>query len=205
LEAKTLELRKYLKGWDKNNPVKVRKHLRRWQKKNKDKVSSLPLYYYQKDKEEYNRSIVNRRKKIRRNLYAKYGSKCQSCGYDRSLQALQFHHKDRNAKKLFRKNYPKYLFNSIDILKKEIEQYPERFILLCANCHAEVEEYYRDTNGESLDILSKRLVIRPSWDDGLTLLKHAKSDRDRLMMRLCLFQALREGEIPPDFFSSIYY
>ncbi len=41
----------------------------------------------------------------------------------------------------------------------------------------------------------KRLKIRPPLSDGLELLKHTKSDRDNLMMRLCLFQALREGEI----------
>ena len=41
----------------------------------------------------------------------------------------------------------------------------------------------------------KRLKIRPPLRDGLALLKHTKSDRDNLMVRLCLFQALREGEI----------
>ena len=41
----------------------------------------------------------------------------------------------------------------------------------------------------------KRLKIRPPLKDGLALLKHTKSTRDNLMIRLCLYQALREGEI----------
>jgi len=41
----------------------------------------------------------------------------------------------------------------------------------------------------------KRLVIRPSWQDGQKLLKHSKPIRNTIMMRLCLYQALREGEI----------
>jgi len=44
-------------------------------------------------------------------------------------------------------------------------------------------------------VVKKRIVIRPSWSDGQKLLTHARSKRDLLLMRLCLYQALREGEI----------
>lgn len=41
----------------------------------------------------------------------------------------------------------------------------------------------------------KKPRINPSWEDGLKLLDHANSLRDHILLRLLLFQALREGEI----------
>lgn len=60
------------------------------------------------------------------------GSKCQICGYNRCMNALEFHHKDMSTKlesvsELLR-------LSSIDNAKEEIK----KCILLCANCHREV-------------------------------------------------------------------
>lgn len=62
------------------------------------------------------------------------GGKCQVCGYDRCLGALEFHHKDPKTREFAPTDkiyahpgyWPKVL--------KELE----KCALLCANCHREV-------------------------------------------------------------------
>lgn len=62
----------------------------------------------------------------RTNVLALFGSACQECGYARCIGALQFHHVDgvRESK-------------SGRVDAREVRAYPERFRLLCANCHFE--------------------------------------------------------------------
>jgi hypothetical protein len=71
-----------------------------------------------------------RRKKIF--AVEQFGRKCQRCGYDKCINALQFHHVDPS-----KKNYePAYLImrRSWDVAFKELQ----KCILVCANCHAEI-------------------------------------------------------------------
>ena len=58
-----------------------------------------------------------------------FGSVCQKCGYFKCLAALHFHHIDPSEKKEWLHSYYRSLL--------EVEAHPERFLLLCANCHAE--------------------------------------------------------------------
>ena len=67
----------------------------------------------------------------RARLRIEFGNKCQKCGFDQCLAALQFHHKDPFEKKMWSKSQG-------GASVKEIHAYPERFSLLCANCHIEV-------------------------------------------------------------------
>lgn len=62
-------------------------------------------------------------------LIAEFGGACQKCGYNRSPRALHFHHNDASEKYEWGANGKAAL--------REISAHPERFILLCANCHAE--------------------------------------------------------------------
>lgn len=71
--------------------------------------------------------------KRRRAMIEKFGGKCQRCGYNKSIRALHFHHTDPTDKY----NWPMSRGNAPI---GEIEQHPERFIVLCANCHAEVHD-----------------------------------------------------------------
>lgn len=58
------------------------------------------------------------------------GGKCNRCGYDKCLDALQFHHKDKSKKEAT----ISWLANrSFERVKKEALKCE----LLCANCHAE--------------------------------------------------------------------
>jgi hypothetical protein len=77
--------------------------------------------------------VAKRRRKVKRILVEEAGGRCTICGYDRHPAALQFHHLDPTAKS----------FNlslrgetrGIDALRAEAA----KCVLLCANCHAEVE------------------------------------------------------------------
>lgn len=63
-------------------------------------------------------------------LVAQFGGKCQRCGYDRCMRALQFHHTDDSEKAEWSKK-------SGRASQDEVAAHPERFLLLCANCHFE--------------------------------------------------------------------
>lgn len=59
------------------------------------------------------------------------GGACSRCGYSRCHRALQFHHLDPATKNR------RVHHNTI---LRQVEQHPELFILLCANCHFEEHE-----------------------------------------------------------------
>jgi hypothetical protein len=60
------------------------------------------------------------------------GGGCQFCGYDRCIEALEFHHLDPTLKD-FGISYKGYT-RSWERVKEEID----KCTLLCANCHREV-------------------------------------------------------------------
>jgi hypothetical protein len=75
-------------------------------------------------------------KKKRRNLKLQAieykGGKCEKCGYDKCVEALEFHHLDPNEKEFgISKTGNTYSWEKI---KNEID----KCSLLCANCHREV-------------------------------------------------------------------
>lgn len=81
-------------------------------------------------------AVVRRRRKVKEVLVAEAGGCCQLCGYDRCIAALHFHHLDP-AKKSFSLSL-RGVTRSIDKLRAEAR----KCVLLCSNCHAEVEAGY---------------------------------------------------------------
>lgn len=77
-------------------------------------------------------SVIQWRKRKKIELVAYKGGCCEICGYNKSISALQFHHRNPNEKdfNISRKSY------SFERLKKEVD----KCILVCANCHAEIHE-----------------------------------------------------------------
>lgn len=71
-----------------------------------------------------------RRKKI--TAIEKFGGKCCLCGYDKCINALEFHHLDKDLKE----EKPSYIIMrwSWERAKKELE----KCILVCSNCHKEI-------------------------------------------------------------------
>jgi hypothetical protein len=77
--------------------------------------------------------VAARRRRLKAILVAEAGGGCTRCGYDRCVSALQFHHRDP-AQKAFQLGSGG-LTRSLERLRKEAG----KCVLLCANCHAEVE------------------------------------------------------------------
>lgn len=78
-------------------------------------------------------AVQRRRRKVKRILVEEAGGKCVICGYDRHPAALHFHHVDPAQKSfgLSRRG----ITRSIEVLRAEAR----KCVLLCSNCHAEVE------------------------------------------------------------------
>jgi hypothetical protein len=66
------------------------------------------------------------------------GGKCCKCGYNRCLKALQFHHIDPKQKEFHISSNNKSI--AWNIIEKELK----KCILVCANCHAEIHDKFRE-------------------------------------------------------------
>lgn len=91
--------------WMRNNPDKTKKYLNNWRLKNRDYVNNEQRGYrakhkqkpekqsgyfnkwYQKNKEEFNMTKMEKIKKLREDIFNKYGGRCAYCG--RELKAVK--------------------------------------------------------------------------------------------------------------------
>jgi len=76
-------------------------------------------------------AVNKRRRMLKEKAVAYLGGKCEKCGYDKYIGALEFHHK-------YDKNFgisARGLTRSWKKLKIELD----KCSLLCSNCHKEVE------------------------------------------------------------------
>jgi hypothetical protein len=78
-------------------------------------------------------AVSDRRRRVKRILVEEAGGSCALCGYDRFPGALQFHHREPSTKsfELSRNGVTRSLF--------EARAAAAKCVLLCGNCHAEVE------------------------------------------------------------------
>ena len=78
-------------------------------------------------------AVHRRRRDVKRILVEEAGGACVLCGYDRSLAGLHFHHVDPSAKSfaLSRQGVTRSLASA--------RAEAAKCVLLCSNCHAEVE------------------------------------------------------------------
>ncbi len=77
-------------------------------------------------------AVTRRRRKVKRMLVEEAGGACTVCGYDRCIAALEFHHVEPADK-----HFALSLRSARSIASSRAEA--EKCILLCANCHSEVE------------------------------------------------------------------
>jgi DNA invertase Pin-like site-specific DNA recombinase len=84
------------------------------------------------------KSVVDFRKRVKSKLVEYKGGCCEKCGYNKSEQALQFHHINPDEKDftISGKSY------SFERMKKEVD----KCIMVCANCHIEIHEEERNNN-----------------------------------------------------------
>lgn len=78
-------------------------------------------------------AVSRRRRKVKRLLVEEAGGACRLCGYDRCAAALEFHHL-APAEKRFSLSH-RGVARALATARAEAS----RCVLLCANCHAEVE------------------------------------------------------------------
>lgn len=79
-------------------------------------------------------AVSRRRQKVKAILVREAGGKCCLCGYDRNMRALHFHHVNPAQKRI--EINAKGIALSLDTLRVEAR----KCVLLCSNCHAEVED-----------------------------------------------------------------
>lgn len=77
--------------------------------------------------------VTRYRQNVKLTLVREAGGCCVICGYSRCVAALQFHHLDPSTKRFALSL--KGVARSIDVVRAEAA----KCVLLCANCHAEVE------------------------------------------------------------------
>ena len=78
-------------------------------------------------------AVSERRRHVKRVLVEEAGGCCTQCGYAGSLAALQFHHVDPATKRFA--IAARGVTRSLATAREEAA----KCVLICANCHAEVE------------------------------------------------------------------
>lgn len=74
------------------------------------------------------------RQKLKADLVAHLGGKCQECGYNKSVWSMHFHHLNPDEKEI-------HVSHLIRDRKREAAFCEaEKCVLLCSNCHGEAEE-----------------------------------------------------------------
>jgi hypothetical protein len=78
-------------------------------------------------------AVARRRRRIKELLVKEAGGRCLRCGYDKCQAALHFHHVDPSTKSFGLAG--RGITRAIDAVRREAE----KCILVCSNCHAEIE------------------------------------------------------------------
>lgn len=78
-------------------------------------------------------AVARRRRKVKEILVAEAGGRCVICGYNRAIGALEFHHLDPSQKRMMLS--AQGVAYALSTLRAEAA----KCVLLCANCHVEVE------------------------------------------------------------------
>lgn len=96
-------------------------------------------------------------KEIRKNLKSKLvhalGGSCVCCGYNKSLCALTFHHLDPSEKK--------FTIGKVKVTNEsliEIVEETKKCVLVCNNCHSEINAGLREVPEKATRFDEKKLM-----------------------------------------------
>lgn len=102
-------------------------------------------------------NVKNSRTRLKERLVFAAGGKCQCCGYDKCISALEFHHINPNEKDF---TIAKNTNKAWNLVKEEIK----KCLLVCANCHREIHSDLLDISNlmpaydeEKANIIDKQL------------------------------------------------
>lgn len=128
-------------------------------------------------------SVMRAQRRKKQKAVDYLGGKCQRCGYDRCLDALEFHHKDPSEKEFS----PAYVImrRKWDIAKKELDKCE----LLCSNCHR--EEHSKDFDS-SLIVQPLKTKTCPQCNKAFM----PREGRQKFCSVECAQQSLRKVERP---------
>ena len=120
----------YLKQYNIDHPEVQQK----WRERNREFLKQVSKKRYRKI-----RSIVKEKSsKLRKIFTDMLGGKCSICGYDKCLEAIDFHHIDPSTKTIGVCTMI-HRGKSFEIIEKEVE----KCVLLCKNCHTELHNKER--------------------------------------------------------------
>lgn len=77
-------------------------------------------------------AVARKRRKIKLDLVEYKGGKCEVCGYNKCIAAMEFHHKNHKKKDFSLSNGGETY--GLNRAKKEVE----KCLLVCSNCHREI-------------------------------------------------------------------
>lgn len=125
----------YIAEWKKNNPDKLKEYQINHREKNRDKINARGRIRNKRD------DVREQRNKDRRAWAAREkqkavdyrGGKCEICGYNKCLAAMDFHHKNPLEKNGYGTGALKSHW-TFERNKSEID----KCILVCVRCHREI-------------------------------------------------------------------
>lgn len=79
-----------------------------------------------------NIQTLGRQRNFKKQMVDYKGGKCMKCGYDKCINALEFHHMNPQEKDFTLSHMKNYSFNKI------VTDELDKCILVCANCHREI-------------------------------------------------------------------
>lgn len=92
-------------------------------------------------------------------LIKSHGGKCEICGYNKNLAALEFHHINPEEKE-FQLDLRHLSNTNLDKLEKEINKCQ----LLCANCHREIHNLHFNIK-EIEDLINNKAKDKTSFEN----------------------------------------
>lgn len=84
----------------------------------------------------FNAYCIKRWRQRKVEAVAYKGGCCAHCGYNKSMNALEFHHIDPNEKET---DWSRLRLKSLDKIHKELD----KCVLLCSNCHREEHDEFK--------------------------------------------------------------
>ncbi len=90
-------------------------------------------------------AVVARRRKVKTILVEEAGGACCICGYDRNMRALHFHHVEPSQKR------HEINARGVAIALGKLRVEAQKCVLLCSNCHAEVEDGMASIPADALE------------------------------------------------------
>jgi DNA-binding protein Fis len=125
-------------------------------------------------------AVSRKRKKLKKDLVEYKGGKCERCGYNKCVAAMDFHHKDPSQKDFaLSKNGHTRSWVSL-------KQEADKCELVCSNCHREIHEELNGYKDKRKDI-KKQTYKNTSKNSYISRTKNIKKHNLCLMCNIATY------------------